>query len=651
MKKFPLKTILSTFFVISILHLSACGGGGGGTVSNPATSSSTTPSSISSSSAQISSSTSSTAVSSIPSGGIASIKGDYSVAPSFWEGDGPVGSYSLVNVDHPDFVKAARIDVTNPSGTSWNGQLSFPITRAIAKDDVILIHTWFRKITSADETGASFAQLYLESAAPDYTKYADIEMSSTGDWQEYFIPVKMPEAAVVGKLDLKIGFGGGNKIQTFEIGFTEILNFEKRLTTADLPVTLISYDGREPDAAWRAEANARIEQYRKGDFEITLKNSDNSLMTNTQVEVKFKKHAYHFGSVIVSNLLMGESSDSQNYQEKVVELFNQSGTENDLKWGPWIGEWGVTFNQDTTKAALQWLRDRGFYLRGHVLVWPSRRNLPDLVKPYIPESDPSSADPAAKQLVLDHIDDITSSTQDLLDEWDVLNEPYDNHDLMDAFGNSVMTDWFNRARFNLPTHKLYINDYSILSAGGRDVAHQDHYKEIIQYLIDNNAPIDGFGLQSHFGAEPTSITKIYSILDDFHTEFPNLKIRSTEFDVRTKDENMQADFTRDFLTIFFSHPSTVGVQLWGFWEGAHWIPEGAMYTTDWREKPNATAWKDLIYKTWWNDFSGTTDNSGKFAERGFYGDYQIEVTKNGSLHTFNFSVTQDGNNQFEFTLP
>src|SRR5690606_5054847 len=186
-------------------------------------------------------------------------------------------------------------------------------------------------------------------------------------------------------------------------------------------------------------------------------------------------------------------------------------------------------------------------------------------------------------------------------------EPYDNHYLMDAFGNEVMVDWFERARLNLPQHKLYINDYSILSAGGRDFAHQNHYKETIQYLLDNNAPIDAIGMQGHFGGTPTAIERIYDIVDEFHTLFPDLDIRVTEFDVNTADDDMQDAFTRDFLTIFFSHPATVGVQKWGFWENAHWLPRGAMYTSDWQEKPNAVAWKNQIYSVWWNDFEGTTN--------------------------------------------
>lgn len=570
-----------------------------------------------------------------------------------WTGDnnGPVASHSLVSADHPSFNQAVRVNVTNPAGQFWNGQLQFTLQGDTQNTDILFIRVWFRSIETSDESGAGFATLFIEDQGPEFKKFVQRDLNSTGDWEEYNIPFELAGKAASDELILKIGFGAGAKPQIFEIGGFEVLNYQRRVTLGDLPVTRETYIGRAEDAPWRAAAAARIEQHRKGDFTLLVKNAEGDVLEGVAVDMQFKRHHYHFGSVIVSSILMGNNQDSENYREKVLELFNQSGTENDLKWAPWIGEWGNSFNQATTLNALQWLKDRDFYTRGHVLVWPGRNNLPNLIRPYLPENNPAAADPAAKQMVLDHIDDITSATADLLDEWDVMNEPYDNHYLMDAFGNEVMVDWFERARLNLSQHKLYINDYSILSAGGRDFAHQNHYKETIQYLLDNNAPIDAIGMQGHFGGTPTAIERIYDIVDEFHTLFPDLDIRVTEFDVNTADEDMQADFTRDFLTIFFSHPATVGVQKWGFWENAHWLPRGAMYTSDWQEKPNAVAWKNQIYSVWWNDFEGTTNSAGEFAGRGFYGSYEVTLSHNGQTTSHTLQLLPGGDAEFVLTLP
>ncbi len=80
---------------------------------------------------------------------------------------------------------------------------------------------------------------------------------------------------------------------------------------------------------------------------------------------------------------------------------------------------------------------------------------------------------------------------------------------------------------------MFINDYSILSAQGRNFAHQDHYQKTIQILVNNNAPINGIGLQSHFSETLTAITTVYDIVDHFVKAFPGLDLRATEFDVST----------------------------------------------------------------------------------------------------------------------
>ncbi len=570
-------------------------------------------------------------------------------SPSFWQGSfegAPVASAQVVDVDHPDFDRALRVSVTNPAGGQyWNGALQISANQSVAQGDALLVRVFFRSIESNDESGVSFATVFTQGPGPDFNKYLVREITATQEWTEYLLPFEMTESQPSGSLSLQVGAGAGTKTQIWEVAGVEMLNYQQTVALEELPVTRPTYAGREPDASWRAAAAERIEQHRKGDLEVRILDTNGSPLPDVPITVELQRHAYHFGSVISARNILGETDDDATYRETFLDLFNQSGTENDLKWAPWAGEWGVNFSQAQTLQALQWLNSRDIYTRGHVMVWPSKRNLPSLIQSYLPEGDPASADPAAKQVVLDHIDDIAQQTKPYLDEWDVLNEPFDNHYLMDAFGDSVMVDWFERARFNLPRQKLYINDYSILTAGGRDGMHQQHYEDTIRFLLENGAPIDGIGMQGHFSSSPTSIDLVYEILERFHSAFPELKIRVTEFDVTTEDEAMQADYTRDFLTILFSHPATVGVQCWGFWAGAHWRPLGAMIDEDWREKPAATIWRELTQETWWSEMNGHTDSDGVYTGRGFYGDYLIRIEIDNTVQEFEFPFLPGGTSQ------
>ena len=130
------------------------------------------------------------------------------------------------------------------------------------------------------------------------------------------------------------------------------------------------------------------------------------------------------------------------------------------------------------------------------------------------------------------------------------------------------------------------------------------------------------------------------ILDRFATF--GLPIKITEFDLHTYDEQLQADYTRDFLTAMFSHPSISGVMVWGFWEKRHWIPPAAFYRADWSLRPAGEIWKQLTRKTWWTDVTAKTDAAGKVKVRGFFGDYEVTASAKGKTSTSRAEIKPEG---------
>ncbi len=578
----------------------------------------------------------------IPEGGVSVIPADPIASHTFWAGNnnGPVGSREIVTANHPDFDKAIRATITNPNGAFWNGQISIATTEAVSINDVLLTRVFFRAIYTEDETGTSFTTVYPQSPAPDFNKFLTRELAvfKEAGWIEYLLPFKMTESLAAGDLTLLFGLGAGVHPQQWEIGGIELINYKQTKTVAELPQTKPSYLGREPDAVWRKLAEDRIEEYRKGPIRLHIFDANGTPVPNADVGLTFDKHAYHFGSAISVSRLLSQDVNGETYRTKVLELFNQAGPENGLKWGAWDGEWGTTnFGRDIALEALDWLKGNDLFTRGHVMVWPSKRNLPNSMQEFLPEGDPANADPAAKQAVLDHIADVGAATASKIDEWDVINEPFDNHYLMDAFGNEIMLDWFNKAREVLPDQTLYLNDYGILSGGGRNADHQQHFEDTIRYLLDNDAPMEAIGMQGHFSSSPTSIETLWEVLERYSAQFPELKIRITEFSIATDDEAMQGDYLRDFFTMIFSHPKTNGIQLWGFWESQIFNESSAIYRADWSPKPAAIAYQELVLRDWWNDFSGNSSTSGRFTQRGFFGDYTASVTLNGQVSEMRFS--------------
>jgi hypothetical protein len=105
------------------------------------------------------------------------------------------------------------------------------------------------------------------------------------------------------------------------------------------------------------------------------------------------------------------------------------------------------------------------------------------------------------------------------------------------------------------------------------------------------------GLESHLAR----MTPPVEILQQFdrYAEFGSINI--TEFDASVDDEQLQADMTRDYLTVCFSHPAVANFIMWGFWDGQHWRKNATIFRKDWSLKPSGNVYRDLVFKQWWTD--------------------------------------------------
>ncbi|MEM9752630.1 MAG: endo-1,4-beta-xylanase [Planctomycetota bacterium] len=397
-----------------------------------------------------------------------------------------------------------------------------------------------------------------------------------------------------------------------------------------------AYSGRAPDAAWRTEADQRIEQLRKANLTVALTRPDGTPINNAQVRVLQQEHEFLFGSAVVGNRLAGNPSSSDAiYRERVLELFNTITLENTLKWQALEGEFGNNFSEAIALDALEWAQDNGLESRGHVIVWPGNNNLPQSIVDL-------ASDPAAqRQAVLDHVNDLAAKTQGLVRDWDVVNETRTNNDLLQAFGESVMDEWFAAADANNDA-QLFLNEFGIITGNQGNDANRTLYLQTIQGLQQRGAPIDAVGMQGHFSPNDlTDIEQVWNILDQFH-DATGLPISITEFDVNTTDRQLQADYLRDFLTAVFAHEAIDSFVQWGFWENAHWRPDAALFDADWTIRPNGQAYLDLVYDEWWSNLDLATDADGDVETRVFRGEHRVEVTVDGETRVYDVTVGEDG---------
>ncbi|MEX0777018.1 MAG: endo-1,4-beta-xylanase [Phycisphaeraceae bacterium] len=190
----------------------------------------------------------------------------------------------------------------------------------------------------------------------------------------------------------------------------------------------------------------------------------------------------------------------------------------------------------------------------------------------------------------------------------------------------MIIDWFRAAHEADPGARLVLNE------GGGDGRRGKNLLKLARILVDAKAPISGVGLESHFGWGVPGAQRAYETFDQFAAL--GLEISITEFDHVISDEQLQADWERDFLTIAFSHPKVTSFTRWGFHnvKGAK-RPRGFI-NPDWTLQPNGQVYVDLNFKQWWTNLAGQTDAQGRFSGRGFAGQYDSLVTHDGQSWNF-----------------
>lgn len=538
-----------------------------------------------------------------------------------------------VEVKGENFAEAFNINTLNEETLKDDIGLSAGITTALKKGDVLWISFKSRCIKSTRETGEASFELRFDQLVDGkyvWPPFLERGISFGKEWTETSVPFVMIKD--VQPEDVKLVIHFDSYPQHFELGPVTFMNCGKNINLNELPRTTINYEGGEKDAPWRKAAADRIEKYRKGDLVIKVIDENQKPVKNAEVSVEMTRVAFNWGTATSSErLLDSKSSDSKIYRDTLLRYFNQVVLENEMKWHNWTDPKN---RHEQTFTGLEWLHAHELPVRGHVMVWPSFRHLPK----YINELKTDTA--LLRSAIFNHIEEQTEKMHGQFQEWDVINEPYAHHDLMDILGKYEMVKWFNLAHKKEPNVKLFLNDYTMFHGDSWDDSPGESFYQTVKYLKDMKAPIHAIGEQGHIGGTPPGIPKVIDRLDRF-AEL-GLPIQISEFDINSNDDDFKARYLGDFMTAVFSHPATTGFVQWGFWEGQHWFPVAALWNKDWTIRKHGKVFTDLVSKTWWTNFEGITSDNGTVEFRGFCGDYNITIKYKGQTVQQKYSLSNNG---------
>ena len=527
-----------------------------------------------------------------------------------WDGKIP-NAFSVRLSDNKLQVFSAEIFTPSKSrydvNTCWKG------TSLIKKADVMLARLSMRSIYAKQESGDAVIFFYVQKTKGERSIVA--ELAAGPEWKTYEIPFEATEDMKPGESEICISFGG--LAQKVEVANIEVLNFGKKTTIVQLPTTRFTYDGREANAPWRDAAFERIEKIRTAAFVVQVLDKNGKAVKDANVDVKMIQSNFVWGTAIYEKLIATDLPNSANYKKYLKEFFNTAVIENGFKSPNWTNP----TIQPETKRAFEWLEKEQFRQRGHNLVWPgwkfNTQSLKDLA-----EKDTA----AFSKAIENEIRDKMTYFKGRVIAWDVINEVIHERDMFKYLPADEAVRWYKLAREIDPKAQLFMNEYAMLNNVTSPQFIRTYLDTVAKFRA-KGAPIDALGIQGHVGRVPRSPASVISDLDLFLPT--GLPVQITEFDINTTDEELQADYTRDFLIACYSHPIVTGLVVWGFWEPKQWKPDAAMLRTDWSEKPNAAVWRELVTKKWKTSFDGKTNDNGTIESRGHFGTYEVTVkTKN-----------------------
>jgi endo-1,4-beta-xylanase len=547
------------------------------------------------------------------------------------------------------FSTALKVSRSKPSDITYAATLLWTSRTTIKKGDLLVASFYVRNTTPQGGPLNLDVTFQLKDApfTPTLSTAAPVD---TAAWRKYAVPFRALQDYPIGSASLQIRYSV--QVQSFDVGGVAVTNYGQ--VSDNIPAAISNtfayyYPGRaDPKAAWRVEALKRIDSIRKGEMTLRVVDQAGRAIPNATVKIEQTNSPFVWGSAasaisLVCKVDAGDSprpcptldpfnskpvttTDYGRLRKELLANFNGGSFFNDLKWTDWY------YDQQIALDGIAWMKRNKFPLvRGHNLIWPSFE--PDYLMPrdVITRTTPAAD---AKRVINEHFAQILGMLKGQVPEWDVVNEPFSNTDIQGRLASpnvkgikgvlpiAIVAKWFADARRYDPDALLFLNDYGILenfnpAKLGNDVA-------LVRYVQKLKGPVDGLGFQGHFGASGPVFTNMQKAIDAFSPLVKTMSV--TEFDFETLDPKLQADLTDDVMSFIYSQPKFNQFQMWGFWDGDHWLGSAPLFNRDWTLKPSGIVWRKLIRQTWRTNASRKTDAAGVYKLKAFYGSYNISVT-------------------------
>lgn len=373
--------------------------------------------------------------------------------------------------------------------------------------------------------------------------------------------------------------------------------------------------------------NERIKRLRKGNFTLVFLDKMGNPLQNVSIELQQKKHEFWFGGALFTPLFDKREckKEKQSILKRADEMFNVVVDGNGFKWRNIEKNQGeIEYGFKRHLLSTEWAKANNKDIRHHCLFWSNPKSLPVWVGRL------SNAE--FRKAVFDRIKYTGEKTGENIRSLDVMNEMLYFRYYRDRLGESIISEIFEATKMALPDCKLYLNEFP--PQRGTYLSSFQNYIELIEDFKKRMIPFDGIGLQAHFSSEELKqedmdpfylVRRMDKVLDNI-SEAAGFPILITEYDMKTRDDNIRADFLEIFYTIAFSNPNVEGIIAW------EWFDEKslrALVKNDGSLTNSGKRYYQLLFSKWWTKSSGITDSNGMIKANVFFGDYEITAIYEG----------------------
>lgn len=413
-----------------------------------------------------------------------------------------------------------------------------------------------------------------------------------------------------------------------------------------------------------------IEQHRKGYASIVVKDSDGNPVPGAKIKVNQRKHEFKFGANLFMLDEFENEEKNETYKKCFADTFNMATLP--FYWDSTEPEKGKTryakdserlYRRPPIDLCIEFCEKHGIEPREHALAYEY----------FFPTWLRTASTVEVKCALENRYREIAERYGNKIPTIEVTNEMYWQNVNTAFYNEPDYIEWcFKLAEKYFPANQLAINENTSWNGAGNP---RDGYYAYIEAAMLRGARIDAIGMQYHMfhraenEYDATRVyynpKKLYDIMDlysNFGKPLQVTEVTIPAYSYKPEDEEIQAELIKLLYSIWFSHPNMEQIIYWNLVDGyAAFAPQGDMTAGenyfhggllrfDMTPKPAYYAVKNLIEKEWHTEAEIIADNAGEAKFKGFYGEYDVEITIEGRVINKAIKLRSKGKKEFSIEV-